>query len=61
MKKLILICLSLCFVTACAEKKQPLASTQIVNGKSIVMPPEFFVLPQSEKQTLTPSHTAIKE
>lgn len=45
MKQLILICLCLC-VVACAEKKRPLAPTQVVNGQSIVMPPEFFVLPK---------------
>lgn len=46
MKKLIFICICL-FLGACAEKKPPLAPTQIVNGKSIVMPPEFFVLPKT--------------
>lgn len=50
MKKFIFICLCLCFVAACAQKKEPLAPTQIVNGKSILMPPEFFVLPRTTEQ-----------
>lgn len=45
MKKLILICLC-ALLSACVQKKPPLAPTQIVNGQSIVMPPEFFVLPK---------------
>ena len=36
----------LCVVlSACAPKKPALSSTQIVNGKSIVVPPEFNIKP----------------
>ena len=36
----------LCIVlSACAPKKPALNSTQIVNGKSIVVPPEFNIKP----------------
>lgn len=36
----------LCVVlSACAPKKPVLSSTQIVNGKSIVVPPEFNIKP----------------
>ncbi|MBO7245104.1 MAG: hypothetical protein J6V53_07515 [Alphaproteobacteria bacterium] len=51
MKKFIFVCLCLCLTAACAQKKPPLAPTQVVNGKSIVMPPEFFVLPKMPAQT----------
>lgn len=45
-KKLLFI--PLCFLfTACTESKPPLTDTQIVDGKSIVMPPEFYVLPKA--------------
>lgn len=55
MKKFIFICLCLCLTAACAQKKPPLAKTQIVNGQSIVMPPEFFVLPKMLAQQGQPS------
>ncbi len=58
MKKFIFICLCLCLTNACAQKKPPLAPTQVVNGQSIVMPPEFFVLPKIEKQIPTQPLTA---
>lgn len=32
-------------LVACAPKKPPLDATQTVNGKSIVVPPEFDVRP----------------
>lgn len=60
MKKLMLICICL-FVAACAEKKPPLAPTQIVNGQSIVMPPEFFVLPKPSTQTPLYESNTVKE
>ena len=42
----ILSCILLCLsVMACAPKKPPLEETQIVNGKSIIIPPEFDVRP----------------
>lgn len=57
MKKFIFICLCLCLVSACAQKKPPLAPTQVVNGQSIVMPPEFFVLPKMAEPELKPAST----
>lgn len=48
MKKLVFVFLCLC-VMGCAEKKPPLEQTQIVDGKSIVMPPEFYVLPKTQE------------
>ena len=52
MKKIILI-LFLCFVIlGCSYNKKPeLTPTQIVGGKSIVIPPEFDVLPQIEQES----------
>jgi len=42
----IFLMIVLCVVlSACAPKKPPLASTQVVNGKSIVVPPEFDIKP----------------
>ena len=35
-------------LSACTPKKPPLEPTQIFGGKSIVMPPEFYVLPKAE-------------
>ena len=58
MKKIILICLCFCFLSACSEKKPPLTPTQVVNGQSIVMPPEFFVLPQQSALT---TQTAVNK
>lgn len=43
--KIICICLLCMGLYACAPKKPPLDSTQIVDGKSIVIPPEFDVRP----------------
>ncbi len=60
MKKIILICLC-ALLPACAPKKPPLAPTQVVNGQSIVMPPEFFVLPKTTNTQQTPIQTAIEE
>ncbi len=60
MKKLMLICMCL-FVASCADKKPPLAPTQIVNGQSIVMPPEFFVLPKTSTQTPLYELNTVKE
>ena len=56
MKRLLIICLCL-FIAACTQKKEPLAPTQIVNGRSIVMPPEFFVLPKMPSSTIQQSST----
>lgn len=37
-----------CFLLVnCGHKKPELTSTQIVDGKSIVVPPEFDVIPES--------------
>ena len=49
MNKIFLIVLLCIGVIACTPKKPPLSPTQIVDGKSIIIPPEFDVLP--EKQT----------
>lgn len=32
-------------IGACAPKKPPLSNTQVVNGKSIIIPPEFDIKP----------------
>lgn len=34
-------------VSACTPSKPPLEPTQIINGRSIIVPPEFFVLPKA--------------
>lgn len=44
MKKLLIVLL-LVGLSACAPKKPPLDSTQVVGGKSIIIPPEFDVKP----------------
>lgn len=51
-----IIFLSLCFVlmglSACSNyAKPPLEPTQVVDGKSIIMPPEFYVLPKAKQST----------
>ncbi len=48
MKKIccLMLC-AVCLVGCSVDKKEPLQPTQIVNGQSIVMPPEFYVLPKS--------------
>ena len=49
MKKLfVLSCLVL--LVACGHKKPPLAPTQVVDGKSIIVPPEFDVVPEVKKE-----------
>ena len=47
MKMLLCMALLLC-VLACSPKKPPLDDTQIVNGQSIIIPPEFDKVPQGE-------------
>ena len=45
MRKLfVLFCLVL--LAGCGHKKPELAPTQIVDGKSIIIPPEFDVVPE---------------
>ena len=45
MKKLLLLsCLIL--LVGCGHKKPPLAPTQTVDGKSIIVPPDFDVIPE---------------
>ena len=46
--KLILCTSLLLCVMACSPKKPPLDDTQIVNGQSIIIPPEFDKVPQGE-------------
>lgn len=49
MKKLcFIIACSFCLI-GCSAEKPPLEQTQIVDGKSIVMPPEFYVLPKGSQ------------
>lgn len=46
MRKIIfLLCVVL--LSGCGHKKPELVPTQIVNDKSIVIPPEFDVIPES--------------
>ena len=47
-KRFILVCLLL--LGACGHKKPPLAPTQIIDGKSIVVPPEFEVVPKIKEE-----------
>ncbi len=42
-----LVICSFCLVGCSVNEKEPLQPTQIVDGKSIVMPPEFYVLPKA--------------
>lgn len=42
------LCILLAGVAGCSESKPPLEPTQIVDGKSIIMPPEFYVLPKAK-------------
>ena len=45
MRKLLLLsCLIL--LVGCGHRKPPLAPTQTVDGKSIIVPPEFDVVPE---------------
>lgn len=53
-KLLIVICCTMCLM-GCSHKQQPLEPTQIVNGKSIVMPPDFYVLPKAQKTNVPQS------
>lgn len=49
MKKLLfLACLVL--LVACGHKKPPLTPTQTVDGKSIIVPPEFDVIPEIKSE-----------
>ena len=49
MKKIIIMVLLCCSVMACSGvKKPPLSPTQVVNGKSIIIPPEFDIVPEEE-------------
>ncbi len=45
MKTLFLLFFTLCLVS-CAPYKPPLEDTQVVNGNSIIVPPEFNQLPK---------------
>ena len=49
MKKVCVILLLCCSVMACSGvKKPPLSPTQVVDGKSIIIPPEFDVVPEEK-------------
>ncbi len=62
MKKILFIIPLLIFINACSgESKPPLESTQIVDGKSIVMPPEFYVLPKASTPAKAPEGTAASD
>ena len=47
-KLLLLSCLLL--LVGCGHKKPPLAPTQTVDGKSIIVPPEFDVIPEIKEK-----------
>ena len=47
-KLFFLFCLLL--LVACGHRKPPLASTQTVDGKSIIVPPEFDVVPEIKEK-----------
>ncbi|MBQ9089908.1 MAG: hypothetical protein IJY58_02550 [Alphaproteobacteria bacterium] len=48
-----IICIVICgLIMGCTTKKPPLEETQVVDGKSIVMPPEFYVLPKTQTQPI---------
>jgi len=50
MRKIVMMILLCCSVVACSGvKKPPLSPTQVVDGKSIIIPPEFDVVPEAEK------------
>ena len=51
MKKVVLIVLVCCVIIGCSPKKPPLAPTQVVDGKSIIIPPEFDIVPDMPEQT----------
>ena len=52
MKKIIIAVMVCCLLGACSHtKKPPLAPTQIVDGKSIIIPPEFDVVPEEPIET----------
>ncbi|MBQ3696095.1 MAG: hypothetical protein II938_03915 [Alphaproteobacteria bacterium] len=43
----ILLCLFVCLIlTSCAPYKPDLDETQVVNGESIIVPPDFNQLPK---------------
>lgn len=52
MKKLCLILACSFCLSGCSSDKPPLTETQIVDGKSIVMPPEFYVLPKAQQESI---------
>ena len=51
MKKLLLLSIICFFITGCSGvKKPPLSPTQVVDGRSIIIPPEFDVLPKATEE-----------
>lgn len=48
MRKYSLILAAGLLLAACAPQKPPLDATQMVDGRSIVIPPEFDVVPEKQ-------------
>ncbi len=59
MYKVLTIMLMCVGVVACsANKKPPLQPSQVVNGRSIVVPPEFHTIPSRPTSVETPVQPA---
>ena len=44
-----IICITLCLITiACSPYKPPLDDTQMIEGESIIVPPDFNELPKEK-------------
>lgn len=50
MKPVIYMMMFCLFLGACSVKKPPLAPTQVVDGKSIVVPPDFDITPTTQEK-----------
>lgn len=51
MKKIIILCFICLIIVGCSGiKKPPLSPTQVVDGQSIIIPPEFDVMPEESKE-----------
>jgi len=49
MKTLLCLCV-MSLLIACTPKKPPLEETQLIDGKSIIIPPEFDKIPSQGEQ-----------